>query len=77
MQQSKQVQRNKGERRDSSKVKPKFQEQREQQVKSNPLKPLNQKQSTYIKLLEDKPVVVATGFAGTSKTYIPTVMAVK
>lgn len=75
MQQSKQVQRNKGDRRDSTKVKPKFQEQREQQVRNNPLKALNQKQSTYIKLLEEKPVVVATGFAGTSKTYIPTVLA--
>lgn len=75
MQQSKQVQRNKGDRRDSSKVKPKFQEQRNESVRANPLRPLNQRQATYIKLLEDKPVVVATGFAGTSKTYIPTAMA--
>lgn len=75
MQQSKQVQRNKGDRRDSSKIKSKFQEQRNEAVRANPLKPLNQRQATYIKLLEDKPVVVATGFAGTSKTYIPTVMA--
>jgi phosphate starvation-inducible PhoH-like protein len=75
MQQAPQKQRMKGAKRDSTQIKPKFLEQREEQVKSNPLKPLNQKQSQYIKLLEDRPVVVATGFAGTSKTYIPAVMA--
>lgn len=75
MQQSKQVQRTKGTKRDSTKIKPKFQEQRLDEVNSNPLKPLNSKQSEYIDLLEEKPVVVALGYPGTSKTYIPTVMA--
>ena len=75
MQQSPQKQRMKGSKRDSTQIKPKFLEQREEQVKANPLKALNQKQATYIKYLEDRPVVVATGFAGTSKTYIPAVMA--
>lgn len=40
-----------------------------------PLRPLNDKQSKYIQLISDKKLVVATGYAGTSKTYIPTVMA--
>lgn len=39
------------------------------------LKPLNDKQSKYMQLLSEKKLVVATGYAGTSKTYIPTVMA--
>lgn len=40
-----------------------------------PLRPLNDKQANYIQLISDKKLVVATGYAGTSKTYIPTVMA--
>lgn len=56
-------------------VKPKFLEERAERVQSKPLKPMNEKQKRYIELLTDKPVVIATGFAGTSKTYIPTVMA--
>lgn len=60
---------------DSTKGKPKFVEQREEQVKLNPLKPMNQKQRNYIDLLDSKTIVVATGYAGSSKTYIPTVMA--
>jgi phosphate starvation-inducible protein PhoH and related proteins len=75
MQQSKQVVRAKGSRRDSTKIKTKFLEERTEEVKSNALKPLNQKQGKYIELLETKPIVIATGFAGTSKTYIPTCMA--
>ena len=75
MQQSPRSKRIKGEPRDPSRIKSKFLDQRNEQISANPLKPLNQKQAQYIKLLEEKPVVVATGFAGTSKTYIPTVMA--
>lgn len=56
-------------------VKEKFMEQREEAVKAKPLVPLNKKQQDYIDILKDKPVVIATGYAGTSKTYIPTVMA--
>jgi phosphate starvation-inducible PhoH-like protein len=36
---------------------------------------MNDKQAKYMQLLTDKKLVVATGYAGTSKTYIPTVMA--
>lgn len=75
MQQAKQTQRMKGERRDPTRIKEKFKVEREETVKSNPLRPLNQKQALYIKMLEEKPIVVATGFAGTSKSYVPTVLA--
>jgi phosphate starvation-inducible PhoH-like protein len=56
-------------------VKEKFLEQREESVKSKPLLPMNKKQQDYIDLLNEKPIVISTGYAGTSKTYIPTVMA--
>lgn len=55
--------------------KPKFAHEREEQTLANPLRPLNNKQRTYMELLEKKDVIVATGFAGTSKTYLPTAMA--
>lgn len=64
-----------GSERDGTKIKEKFLEQRQEEVKSKALVPMNDRQREYIALLNDKPVVVATGFAGTSKTYIPTVMA--
>ena len=64
-----------GSERDGTKIKEKFLEQRQEEVKSKALVPMNERQKEYIALLNDKPVVVATGFAGTSKTYIPTVMA--
>lgn len=56
-------------------VKEKFLEERTQQVKVKPLVPMNKRQQEYIDQLKEKPVVIATGYAGTSKTYIPTVMA--
>ena len=56
-------------------IKEKFLEERKAQVRNKPLVALNARQSTYIDLLKEKPVVIATGYAGTSKTYIPTVMA--
>lgn len=56
-------------------VKDKFLEERKQHVQAKPLVPLNKRQQEYIELLSEKPVVIATGYAGTSKTYIPTVMA--
>lgn len=56
-------------------IKDKFLEERKNQVRNKPLVALNQKQKTYMELLQEKPVVIATGYAGTSKTYIPTVMA--
>jgi phosphate starvation-inducible PhoH-like protein len=46
-----------------------------QRARKQPLKPLNKKQERYIKAIENNPVVVAVGSAGTSKTYIPSIMA--
>lgn len=40
-----------------------------------PLVPMNELQAEYIRLINTKKCIIATGFAGTSKTYIPTVMA--
>lgn len=56
-------------------IKDKFLEEREESIKAKPLVPMNSKQREYIRLLQEKSVVIATGYAGSSKTYIPTVMA--
>lgn len=56
-------------------IKDKFLEEREESIKAKPLVPMNAKQREYIRLLQEKSCVIATGFAGSSKTYIPTVMA--
>ena len=56
-------------------VKDKFLEERKLKVQAKPLVPMNDRQREYIQLIEDKAVIIATGFAGTSKTFIPTVMA--
>ena len=60
---------------DTRVVKEKFLEDRIKQVQAKPLVPLNKRQQEYIDQLKEKSVVIATGYAGTSKTYIPTVMA--
>jgi len=59
------------------KPKAKFQEQREEEIKSNPLVPLNDKQRDYIRMMDDPEcaLIIATGYAGTSKTFIPVVKA--
>lgn len=56
-------------------ISPKFQEAREEAINTRPLVPLNDKQRDYIHKINTHPLVIATGWAGTSKTYIPTVMA--
>lgn len=59
-------------------VKPKFVEAREAgrtQANTKPLVPRNEKQAHYIRSINENPLTIATGYAGTSKTYIPTVMA--
>lgn len=50
----------------------KHKQHREEFLKNNPIVPMNLKQRAYMDLLEDNKCVIATGFAGTSKTYIPT-----
>lgn len=56
-------------------VKEKFMQERTEFVRAQPLVPLNKKQAQYIEILKEKPICLATGYAGTSKSYIPTVMA--
>ncbi len=71
----KQTRRTKAEQGSTRVVKEKFLDERKMKVQARPLVPMNDRQREYIQLIEDKSVVVACGFAGTSKTYIPTVMA--
>lgn len=47
----------------------------EERVNTTPLKPMNDLQAKYIEMIRTKSCIIATGFAGTSKTYIPTVIA--
>lgn len=39
------------------------------------VKPMNDVQAEYIRMCKELPVIIATGYAGTSKTYIPTCIA--
>lgn len=50
----------------------KHKQAREEYVKNNPITPMNPKQRKYMELLEEKKCILATGYAGTSKTFIPT-----
>ncbi len=56
-------------------VHPKFMQQREEFASVHPIKPMNQKQRTYIELLNEKTIIIATGYPGTSKTYLATAIA--
>lgn len=68
--------RNRQNRRNTDgRPKPKFQEQRQEFVNNNPVRPLNAKQRYYMELLESKDIIIATGHPGTSKTYLPTALA--
>lgn len=75
MQERRKTRREKAQEGSGRVVKDKFLKQRQEDVESKPLVPMNKKQQRYIELLNEKPVVIATGYAGTSKTYIPTVLA--
>lgn len=56
-------------------IKEKFRYQREDEIMSKPLLPMNDKQKEFMDLIRKKSCIVATGFAGTSKSYIPAAMA--
>lgn len=62
-------------RGESRQISGKHLEERQERINESPLKPLNEVQAEYIKLIQEKTLVLATGYPGTSKTYIPTVMA--
>lgn len=64
-------------RGESKTIKPKYEEQRLEKINSKPIKPLNGKQKYYIEMMEDPdvPLILASGYAGTSKTFIPTSIA--
>lgn len=57
------------------KIKDKFQFQREEEINVKPLVPLTEKQKLFMKLIREKECIVATGVAGSSKSYIPSAMA--
>ena len=46
-------------------------------VLDNPIKPMNSKQAIYLNNLRTKPYNVATGYAGSSKTYLATRVAIE
>lgn len=58
-------------KRSERKIKEKFVEER------NPpaIKPMNEAQKEYIRLIREKDVIIATGYAGSSKTFLPTSLA--
>lgn len=64
----------KGQGHKAEGAKGKFQEQRTEKAKAQAIEPMNKKQAEYLAVLEDPKcsIIVATGYAGTSKTYIPT-----
>lgn len=55
----------------------KFKESVEEQINKTPLIPQNQQQAEYIHNIKTKPFNIAVGYAGTSKTYIPTRIAIE
>ncbi|AUR86234.1 PhoH-like protein [Vibrio phage 1.084.O._10N.261.49.F5] len=67
--------RNDKKQENGRRIKDKFSKQREERRNTSPLVAMNESQKEYIRLLREKDMVIATGLAGTSKTYIPTVMA--
>lgn len=56
-------------------IKDKFKEQREAALASKPIYPLNDRQREYFEAIRTKDLIVATGYAGTSKTFVATSLA--
>jgi len=56
-------------------IKEKFLQKRKEEIESKPVVPLNERQAEYFQAIREKDLVIATGFAGTSKTYIATCLA--
>lgn len=68
-----QVQKRKKQRK--NKKKDKFTPEYNQRI--DQLRPLNNKQSQYIKLCNAQDIIIQTGFQGTQKTYIPTIIQIR
>lgn len=62
---------------ESKQIKEKFLEQREDKINTQPIKPWNGKQKYYMDLINDPdiPTILCTGYAGSSKTFLPTSLA--
>jgi phosphate starvation-inducible PhoH-like protein len=60
---------------DERQIKEKFQEKRALLVQAQVVHPLNDRQAEYFEALRTKDLVIATGYAGTSKTFLATCMA--
>lgn len=56
-------------------IQQKFMEQRVERINAAPLKPWNDEQKKYLQYLDSKSIIIATGYPGTSKTYLPTAWA--
>lgn len=56
-------------------IKEKFKEQRAIALESKPIYPLNDRQREYFEAIRTKDLIVATGYAGTSKTFVATSLA--
>jgi len=56
-------------------IKEKFLEKRKQEIESKPIVPLNERQAEYFRAIKEKDIIIATGYAGTSKTFIATCLA--
>lgn len=56
-------------------IKEKFLEKRKQEISNKPVVPLNERQSEYFEAIKTKDLIIATGYAGSSKTYIATCLA--
>lgn len=68
------------DRRNAKKTNPNHVPQSEElkeKVNNSPLRQMNPLQGQYISDCRNKPVSIGTGFAGTSKTYIPTRVAIE
>lgn len=56
-------------------IKDKFKEQRASALENKPIYPLNERQGEYFEAIRTKDLIVATGYAGTSKTFVATCLA--
>jgi len=64
-----------GKQRVGKQIQDKYKDRRQEDRELKPLVPMNEKQKEYIKLLKTKDMVLCTGLAGSSKTFVPTTLA--